>query len=112
LLRRVGPDAAADLAAAVSTPAFDARRQYDQGRPHALPWLFGRATNLLRHHRRTEVRRIRALARLERPAHAEGGLEGFTGRVDAERLGGRLLRPWRPSPREIAMSCCSPPGRT
>src|SRR5439155_4307155 len=39
----------------------------------------------------TEVRRIRALARLERPAHAEGGLEGVTARVDAERLGGRLL---------------------
>jgi RNA polymerase sigma factor (sigma-70 family) len=91
LLRRVGPDVAPDLAAEVFTAAFDARRRYDQARPQARPWLLGIATNLLRHHRRTEVRRIRALARLERPVQGDGGLDGANARVDAAHLGGRLL---------------------
>jgi RNA polymerase sigma-70 factor (ECF subfamily) len=91
LFRRVGPDFASDLAAEVFAAAFDARRRYDQARPQARPWLLGIATNLLRHHRRTEVRRIRALARLERPVHGDGGLEGVAARVDAERLRGGLL---------------------
>jgi RNA polymerase sigma-70 factor, ECF subfamily len=91
LYRRVGPDAAPDIAAEVFTAAFDARHRYDQARPEARPWLFGIATNLLRRHRRTEVRRVRALARVERPAHGDGGLEGAVARLDAERLGGELL---------------------
>jgi hypothetical protein len=36
---------------------------YDSSRADARPWLYGIATNLLREHRRTEDRRLRAYAR-------------------------------------------------
>jgi len=38
-------------------------RRYDLSRRNALPWLYGIATNLLRQHRRAELRQYRALAR-------------------------------------------------
>jgi RNA polymerase sigma factor (sigma-70 family) len=87
LARRVGIDLADDLAAETFTTAFDVRRRYDAERPDARPWLFGIATNLVRHHRRSEARRLRAYARLDRPADAEGGFEGVDARLDAERMG-------------------------
>ena len=65
LARRVGPDIAAELASETFTTAFDVRRRYDPGRSDARPWLFGIATNLVRHHRRSEGRRLRAYARLD-----------------------------------------------
>jgi RNA polymerase sigma factor (sigma-70 family) len=87
LARRVGPDLADDLAADTFTTAFDVRRRYDTAHPDALPWLFGIATNLLRHHRRGEARRLRAYARLDRLADADGGFGGAEARVDAGRAG-------------------------
>jgi RNA polymerase sigma factor (sigma-70 family) len=63
LHRRVGPGLAEDLAASTFTEAFAARRRYDRRRPDALPWLYGIASNLLRHHYRTEERQLRAFAR-------------------------------------------------
>lgn len=87
LARRVGVDLADDLAADTFTTAFDVRRRYDAGHPDARPWLFGIATNIVRHHRRSEARRLRAYARLDRPADAEGGFEGVDARLDAERMG-------------------------
>jgi RNA polymerase sigma factor (sigma-70 family) len=87
LARRVGADLADDLAAETFTTAFDVRRRYDPDHPDARPWLFGIATNLVRHHRRSEARRLRAYARLDRPAGTVGGLEGLEARLDAERMG-------------------------
>ena len=87
LARRVGSDLADDLAADTFTTAFDVRRRYDTAHPDALPWLFGIATNLLRHHRRGEARRLRAYARLDRLADADGGFGGAEARVDAGRAG-------------------------
>jgi RNA polymerase sigma factor (sigma-70 family) len=62
LSRRVGPTIADDLAAETFTRAFDRRASYDRGAERALPWLLGIAVNLLAHHRRSEGRRLRALA--------------------------------------------------
>ena len=87
LARRVGSDLADDLAAETFTTAFDVRRRYDTAHPDARPWLFGIATNLVRHHHRGEARRLRAYARLERPADADGGFGGIAARVDAGREG-------------------------
>jgi len=87
LARRVGSDLADDLAAETFTTAFDVRRRYDTAHPDARPWLFGIATNLVRHHHRGEARRLRAYARLERPADADGGFGGIEARVDAGRVG-------------------------
>jgi RNA polymerase sigma factor (sigma-70 family) len=86
LARRVGPDLADDLAAETFTQAFDVRLRFDTTHPNARPWLLGIATNLLRHHHRSEARRLRAYARLDRPAadDAHGEIET---RLDAERAG-------------------------
>jgi RNA polymerase sigma factor (sigma-70 family) len=64
LVRRVGVDAAESLLGDVFRIAFEKRAGYDCERPNARPWLYGIATNLLAHHRRSEARRIAATARL------------------------------------------------
>jgi RNA polymerase sigma-70 factor (ECF subfamily) len=87
LARRVGLDLADDLAAETFTTAFDVRRRYDTAHPDALPWLYGIATNILRHHRRGEARRLRAYARLNSPADVDDNLVGIEARLDAERAG-------------------------
>ena len=54
---------------------------------NARPWLYGIATNLLAHHRRTEARRLGATARLlaRRPAGDDAG-DRVVERLDAEAL--------------------------
>jgi RNA polymerase sigma-70 factor (ECF subfamily) len=87
LARRVGPDLADDLTAETFTQAFDVRLRYDAKYADARPWLFGIATNLMRHHHRGEGRRLRAYARLDRPADSGDAFGGIDGRLDAERAG-------------------------
>lgn len=86
LSRRVGAVVADDLAAETFTRAFARRSAYDASAPRALPWLLGIAVNLLFHHRRTEVRRGRAL--VEADARDVDVADRFTdvsnGRLDAE----------------------------
>lgn len=57
--RRLGRQAADDLAAETFLVAFGRRRRYDVARPDARPWLYGIATNLVGQYRRDEVRRYR-----------------------------------------------------
>jgi RNA polymerase sigma-70 factor (ECF subfamily) len=64
LARRVGTEVAEELAADVFVVAFRRLDGYDLARSSALPWLYGIAHNLLRRHRRSEYRRLRALRRL------------------------------------------------
>jgi RNA polymerase sigma-70 factor (ECF subfamily) len=64
LVRRIGVADAEDLLGEVFRIAFEKRATYDGARPNARPWLYGIATKLLAHHRRSETRRIRATARL------------------------------------------------
>ena len=64
LARRLGDDAAADLAAETFTRAFDVRKRYDLSHTDARPWLYGIASNVMRRHGRDERRRLRAYARL------------------------------------------------
>lgn len=63
LARRVGADAAEDLASEVCLVAFERRHSYQRARSQALPWLLGIATNLARQRSRAEARALRALAR-------------------------------------------------
>jgi RNA polymerase sigma factor (sigma-70 family) len=62
LHRRLGRDAADDLAAATFAIAYEAWSRFDPLRP-PRPWLYGIATNLLRRHYRDEERKLRAYAR-------------------------------------------------
>lgn len=89
LQRRVGPDAADELAAQTFLVAFERRARYNPSRPDARPWLFGIATNLLLHHRRRVVRQLRAYARTGVDPVLDA-FEGVEARLDAARLGREL----------------------
>jgi RNA polymerase sigma factor (sigma-70 family) len=65
IARRVGADLATDIASDVFLTAFERRNRFDTARSDALPWLYGIAANKLRRHRRSEARRLRALAKTE-----------------------------------------------
>lgn len=87
LARRIGTDAADDLAAETFAVAFRRRETYD-GRPEALPWLLGIATRLAQRRRRDEVRALRAYSRT--------GVDPFSPSVDAatdDRLDAQALAP-------------------
>jgi RNA polymerase sigma factor (sigma-70 family) len=85
LERRVGRDRADDLGADVFRIAFQRRDRFRPLRETALPWLYGIASNLVHEDARSEVRRLRALARLEgQGADAEPAVERVGERVDAE----------------------------
>ena len=78
---RAGP-AGEDLAAETFRVAFDERARFDPRYTDAGPWLYGIATNLLRHHFRRSARRG------EPPATAEHDFtEDALGRVEARALG-------------------------
>ena len=61
--RRVGPALAEDLTAQTFAEAWAGRDRYDAAQGAAIGWIFGIATNLLRHHRRKEETQLRAFAR-------------------------------------------------
>jgi RNA polymerase sigma-70 factor (ECF subfamily) len=98
--RRVGPDTAEDIVAGTFLVAYERRSRYDPDRAEALPWLYGIATNLLRRHRRDELRAYRALSRtgldpLAADGDRDGGAQRAAERADtakqARRIAGVLL---------------------
>ncbi|WP_433224408.1 RNA polymerase sigma factor [Microtetraspora malaysiensis] len=70
---RIGPQAADDLASETFLVAFRKRHSFDPDRGVVRGWLYGIATNLLAGHRRSETRRLEALARMPPESHAESG---------------------------------------
>lgn len=64
LARRVEPADADSLLGDVFRIAFERRASFDTARESARPWLYGIATNLISRHRRSEARRLRAMASL------------------------------------------------
>ncbi|MGW4436047.1 RNA polymerase sigma factor [Streptomyces sp. NPDC004596] len=94
IARRLGSDTADDLMAETFVIAFQRRRRYDPSHPHARPWLYGIATNLIGRHRRDEARRLRALSRMaslpqEREEQA-GWEDRTTGGLDSGETNGAL----------------------
>jgi RNA polymerase sigma factor (sigma-70 family) len=126
LQRRIGRDLADELSAQAFLIAFAQRARYDTARLDARPWLFGIATNLLRRHRRQELRQLRAYARtgvdplldpfdgIEARLDASGkrpGLAGALGRMPADELNVLLLYAWADlSYAEIAQTLDIPAG--
>jgi RNA polymerase sigma-70 factor (ECF subfamily) len=90
IARRLSEDAADDLAAEVFVIALHGG--YDPSIGPARPWLYGIATNLVARHRRTEVRRWKAIGRAAKRdgASHEGHENEVLGRVDAARFTGPL----------------------
>lgn len=90
--RRVGVDVASDVVAETFRIALDQPERYDPRQGDARGWLFGIATNLLRRHWRTEVRRLRALTRLTSGVgNVLDPAERVIERVDAAASIGRVL---------------------
>jgi RNA polymerase sigma-70 factor (ECF subfamily) len=87
---RLGADAADDLLAETFAQAFQHRRRYDVARSDARPWLYGIATNLVARHRRSEARRLRALAREAPPAGAEPMADRVAARLSARAACGEV----------------------
>ncbi len=91
--RRLGPglNQADDVTAETFLIAFRKRHRFDLTRSDARPWLYGIASNLIANHRRSEVRRLKAIARAHNGAQADS-------RVDeeerhAERASASAMRP-------------------
>lgn len=61
--RRMGSAQADDVAAEAFARAFKARRKFSADSGSALPWLYGIASNIMRMHSRSELRRLKAYAR-------------------------------------------------
>ncbi|MFC6880526.1 MULTISPECIES: RNA polymerase sigma factor [Actinomadura] len=87
---RLGRDAAADIAAETFLDAYRNRDRFDPARGALRPWLYGIATNLVGQHRRTENRRMAAIARLGAGAVAAGHEERVVERLTAEGMRPRL----------------------
>lgn len=84
--RRLGRSAADDLTAETFAVAYRRWDDLDPSRP-ARPWLYGIASNLMRHHWRKERRMLRAYARTgDDPVLAEED-------VSLDRLAARALQP-------------------
>lgn len=85
--RRLDREQADDVTAEAFLVAFRKRHRYDPGRSDARPWLYGIAANLIAGHRRSEVRRLKAIARAPRDGavHEE--------ERSAERASAEAMRP-------------------
>jgi RNA polymerase sigma factor (sigma-70 family) len=88
--RRLGQDMADDVAAETFLTAFRLYDRFDAGRGDRLAWLYGIATNLMRRHRRDEVRGYRAMTRLAPVDTVANHDDRVVTRVNAEGLRGAL----------------------
>lgn len=85
LAAQAGGCAAEDLVAETFLAAWAHRVDDDPDRAPARAWLYGIAVNLLRRHRRHQVRTLRAVGRVAGRSRTEAAGEGHEERV-AERL--------------------------
>jgi RNA polymerase sigma-70 factor (ECF subfamily) len=82
--RRLGDEGGEEIASATFLIAFEQRSRFNPALPTARPWLFGIATNLVRHHARDERRHLEILARLPVPL-SEPDVAEEPARLDALR---------------------------
>ena len=94
--RRIGRDAADDVAAETFLTAFRARRRFDASRGTVRAWLYGIATNLIGAYHRQEVRAYRAMELAGRDGAGRDGTEEGHADLVAERVDARAVH------REIA----------
>jgi len=88
--RRLGPDAADDIAADTFATAFGERRRFDAGRGMVRAWLYGIATNHIARYRRREVRGYRAMVRLGPDPAGENHADRVVAMVAAGEVGRQL----------------------
>ncbi len=83
IARRIGDDAADDIAAETFLAAFSKRGRFDAGQGIVRGWLYGIATRQMSRHRRTEVRAYRLAGRAAAPAPEPGHADLVVDRVTA-----------------------------
>lgn len=84
LSSHAGVDVSEDLLSEVFLTAFRGRKTYDDRFGTVVPWLLGIASNVLRHHYRSEGRRSALLSRLgQRSGRIDGVLDDIA--ADVER---------------------------
>jgi RNA polymerase sigma factor (sigma-70 family) len=88
---RIGQDLAPDLVAETFLAAFQMRHRYDPDQASVRTWLYGIATNLIGKQRRSEIRALRAMSRLEVTGNAEGHDERVSSQVSAGALRASLI---------------------
>jgi RNA polymerase sigma-70 factor (ECF subfamily) len=86
LARRLTKDIADDLAAETFLAAFRQRDRYDPERGDVRAWLYGIATNLIKRHRRVELRAYHAIERIGPQPSTASHEERSTERVAAQSL--------------------------
>jgi len=104
--RRLGVDLADELAAETFVRAFQSRHRYRESQGSIPAWLLGIATNLVRRHRRTERRRLRAYARRPPRAFEDDATALADGRVVAAATRaalGRALARLRAPDRDVLL---------
>lgn len=84
--RRLGDEAADDIAAETFLTAFRKRGQFDPGQGLVRGWLYGIATKHMSRYRRHAARACRALERVPGPAPDEGHADRVADRVTAGAL--------------------------
>ncbi len=82
LLRRAGQNAAEDLVAETFIIAFRVRENFDLTVRSARPWLYGIATNVLRHHFRAEGRARNTQERLQTRTAVDHDGDEWTSEAD------------------------------
>ncbi len=106
--RRVGPDAAADIASDVFERAFATRQRYKTAFTSARPWLFGITANLLRQHYRRHRRATMAHWKVtsRESWKSSDDTDQADRRLDAESMADNLergLAKLRPVEREVLL---------
>jgi RNA polymerase sigma factor (sigma-70 family) len=81
--RRLGDEAADDIAAETFLTAFRKRQRFDASRGIVRGWLYGIATNHMSRYRRREVRGYRAMERAAAPRPDEGHADRVADQVTA-----------------------------
>lgn len=90
LASRVGRTVADDLVAETFLVAYRDRGRFDPGRGDVRSWLYGIATNLARHHLRSETRALAAVTRMHAEHSVHDPAPRVPERVDAAASVGRL----------------------
>ncbi|MEV5494810.1 RNA polymerase sigma factor [Nonomuraea fuscirosea] len=103
IARRLSADVADDLAAEVFVVAVSGG--YDAAMGAVRPWLYGIATNLVARHRRTEIRRWKAISRAaerEAAGHEDEVLDRVAAARFARPLAGALAG-LKPRDRDVVL---------
>jgi RNA polymerase sigma-70 factor (ECF subfamily) len=88
--KRLGRDAADDVAAETFLAAFRSRRRFDVNRGTVRAWLYGIVTNHMSAYHRQEVRAYRTVERAGMQGAEEGHADRVVERVDARAAGREL----------------------